>query len=178
MKIASKKTNKLPIVTIAIIVATLLIGSAAFAVYNSQNSDRDNAQNDTQNTEVNLDTPTDQQTDNGTDIKQQNVEDEATNTPASTLNVSLNVYAKNSSTTHVTVDIQTLISAGTCTLTVSNGSVSKSYTAEVQPLAQYSTCKGFDIPNDEIGAGNWGISVSVQSNEGLTGNATGSITVN
>jgi hypothetical protein len=51
--------------------------------------------------------------------------------------------------------IGTVTNNGTCTLTMSKGSESKTYTAGVQALASESTCRGFDFPAGDLSTGNW-----------------------
>ena len=75
-----------------------------------------------------------------------------------------------------TLQIRTLVNAventGTCTLTItSTGRPTVTETANIQSLANTSTCQGFDIPISELSVGTWNILVGFSSDT-LTGSAT------
>jgi hypothetical protein len=89
--------------------------------------------------------------------------------------VKVEVAAKQDAKT-VTVTTQIYsIGDGNCTLTVSNGAKSYSQTAQVLYQATYSTCAGFSVPVEKLGAGMWDIKVDAKSLDSLQ--ASGSTTL-
>ena len=67
---------------------------------------------------------------------------------------------------------------GICTLLLtSTGQTDITKTANVQALANTSTCQGFDVPTSELSNGLWHISISYSSST-LTGTATQDVTIN
>jgi len=78
------------------------------------------------------------------------------------------------------VQIRSLIEAvsdnGICTLTMTKGSTTLTRTSGTQAQPSSSTCKGFDIPTNELSIGSWNVTMSVNIN-GNTGSATGKITI-
>jgi hypothetical protein len=64
------------------------------------------------------------------------------------------------------------IGNGTCTLTIANGSTTKTYTAQVVYQPQYSICAGYSIPVSDLGAGTWHLHLAVTSNGGTASKDT------
>lgn len=65
--------------------------------------------------------------------------------------------------------IQAIVSSGTCNLTMSNDQGGKyTSTAEVQPLPSSSTCKGFNVPINQLTQGEWNIVIEFSNNELFT----------
>jgi hypothetical protein len=84
---------------------------------------------------------------------------------------------QSSGTVYIRVMIEQITSAGTCTLSMSNGS-GNTYTAtsSVQSMASSSTCEGFNIPTSKLTTGDWSIKITY-TNDSSSGSATGSVTV-
>ena len=74
---------------------------------------------------------------------------------------------KINSITRVGVLISTLDQSGTCTITVTTKAGDTVYTASagVQALPNSSTCKGFDIPNSNLPASGYTITISYVSDK-------------
>jgi hypothetical protein len=70
------------------------------------------------------------------------------------------------------------LSDGTCTLKLTRGSDGKSVTrtASIVTNPSSTTCAGFDIPTDELGSGNWAISLRVSSGQ-KAGTITGNVQI-
>ena len=85
-----------------------------------------------------------------------------TNTPAtSPTSASLTLTASQSgSNVTVLTQIQN-VAEGTCKLVVSNGIKSTTQIAKIIYQPQFSSCAGFTVPTDKVGAGTWSIAVSV-----------------
>lgn len=59
-------------------------------------------------------------------------------------------------------------SDGQCSVNITKGTQHLSQTAEVVYARDYSTCAGFSVPIESLGAGTWGISLSVSSGGSVT----------
>jgi hypothetical protein len=177
MKInSSKKQTPKKLLAISVALALLIIAASVTAYALTRQSDTQNTPEATQvQEEVNLDEPTDEQSGTGTDAKKDTVED-AANEPATSLSLTMTTYAKTNATTHIGVDMNAITNTGSCSLTVTNGSTTKTYSSGIQALPQYSTCKGFDVMNSDIGTGTWSISATVTA-ENMTGTTAKSIEV-
>lgn len=64
----------------------------------------------------------------------------------------------------IRVLINQLLTSGTCKLTLTNGD-GKTYSASADVASNPSsaTCQGFNVPLNQLGSGNWNISISVTS---------------
>ena len=62
----------------------------------------------------------------------------------------------------------TNIDDGICILNITNGSQKYSENADVIYLPEYSTCAGFSLLKDKLGAGNWQINLEVKPINGDT----------
>ncbi|MEO5499357.1 MAG: hypothetical protein ABIR46_02570 [Candidatus Saccharimonadales bacterium] len=97
------------------------------------------------------------------DTKQEFVEspDPADN-PEVTPTNSVELSAKQESNSSVTVLTKLYgVSDGTCTLTVSKAGVTHTQTAQVIYQPDFSSCAGFSISRDKLGAGSWTIQLTV-----------------
>lgn len=107
------------------------------------------------NTSINTDTPA---SSTKTPINHEQVAEEKSNET-----VTANITAANQYDN--TLQIRTLIEAvsaeGECKLTLSKGNQIISHTAGIHPLAHSSSCKGFDIPTDELSPGQWNITIDI-----------------
>lgn len=79
-------------------------------------------------------------------------------------NTTIELSAKQESNGSVTVLTKLRnISEGTCTLTVSNKSMTDVQTARIIYQPDFSSCAGFSVRKDKIGAGEWVIKLAVAS---------------
>ena len=178
MKTSPNKKQKTKVVKVLILIIIFIAvgtGAMLFTIARNHNSANSSETSEQVQKDVNLAPPTQDQKENSSDVKKTSIENANQDTPKS-LNVSINSYAKTTAITHVGVDIERIISTGKCAINIVNGNTSKEYRADIQALAQYSTCKGFDIPNSDIGSGTWSIQATITSGS-LTGSATSSIKV-
>lgn len=90
-----------------------------------------------------------------------------------TVDITITSFVDTGSTVQIRTELGALTSSGTCTLTM-EGPAGAKYSQEVgvQPLANMSTCKGFDIPQSTLGTGSWKFTVDFK-NSTLHGSATG-----
>jgi hypothetical protein len=123
--------------------------------------------------------PSTDQAKNGADIKGQVADgskDGTTTQPPSTtqqntLGVTITTVQPGQ-TVYIRAIIDSVISSGTCTLTMT-GPNSKAYsaTAPVQAMASSSTCQGFNVPMANLASGSWKITIAVTDGT-HTGSAT------
>lgn len=83
---------------------------------------------------------------------------------------------QNGSLMQIRFDLGGVTSSGTCTLSLKKGSKSVTKSAGVQALAGSTTCKGFDIPMNELSAGTWQVTLHFENDE-LVADTTGAIEV-
>lgn len=188
MKITqSNNTKKIILISL---MAALIIGtlSTAAAYYYKVGPFMPNVDDS-----INLDKPSEDELKNGSDTKQQTVDsDENKNQPGSdpapnpqpiensekkSVHAEITAANQDESLLHVRILIQAIASSGTCTLTMT-GPQDKIYTgtAAVQPLPSSSTCKGFDIPLNNLSPGAWNIKVDFNNDE-LTASTSKDVTI-
>lgn len=66
---------------------------------------------------------------------------------------------------------------GTCTLSATNGSLTKTYTAPILYQPEYSICEGFSIPVSDLGKGMWAITLSAKTSASIAINKSDTIEV-
>lgn len=189
MKIIKSKNNK----KIFIIAASLLlVGGACLAAsyYYKVGPFTPSAKSSTD-----LNKPTDQQKQSGDDIKKQSV-DQATGknnsatgsdpSPApkpvdgstkQSVEADITASSQDTSSLHIRAMIQTVTNSGMCSLAMS-GPQQRTYSASVgvQALPSSTTCKGFDIPVDQLAPGLWTATIDF-SNETTIASTSKQITV-
>jgi len=91
---------------------------------------------------------------------------EQSTTPSAVFDIQVSTHIEASNDITVQTQLKNL-SDGVCSLSVTNGTTTHTQTAVViyQPL--FSTCAGFNIPNNTLTPGTWEVTLSVTSN-GLT----------
>lgn len=137
---------------------------------------------------------TSEQLNNGTKIKEQSIQNNQTKSgtsgsdqppvpiPQSNGKSSVEVTLTAVNQTSTSLQIRSLISVldttGTCTLTLQKQGSSPSITrtAAVQALSNNVTCKGFDIPLDQLPAGDWQINLNFSSTQ-FSGSASQTVTI-
>ncbi len=166
MKKIKQKQSKKPIIAIIIILVVLIAGGGvAYALVSNQQDSKPTEttstsestlkENNTNNSE-----PSSEQIDAANQTKEESV-----NRQPDTTNVSVSImaYKKDGYTVKVDSTINAALNSGKCELTISNSDVTKTYSADIQQLANYSTCKGFDIPVSDLSSGRWIIKLNVNS---------------
>lgn len=181
------QNSKKKIAIIAIIVIVALAGAALAAAYSlklgpfaqtdnvSQKDEPASKEERQQSTDAKLKAVEEEQAQ-----KEQEAENSSPSTPENTktaVAVEIPSALANGSSIRVTTLIHTVTSLGTCTLTVEKGGqVGYTSSAGVQPTSSTSTCKGFDIPVDQLSAGTWTATVTF-TNDTLQGTATKEVIV-
>ena len=97
--------------------------------------------------------------------------DDPAQTGSSTPPSNISITLKKDGSSLVVITKLTNYSDGDCELDVTNGDVSKIYSAKVIYQPEASTCAGFSVPIDQIGKGNWNIKLKVTSG-GVTNSET------
>lgn len=69
---------------------------------------------------------------------------------------------KTSSVLQIRILIEGIVN-GTCTLEMKKDSSKIEKTVSIQPLANSSTCQGFDVPLDSLSPGSWNVVVTIKS---------------
>lgn len=177
MKIAkSKKTKKNLFVALGIIlVVGVLCTIAAYSLkVGPFSSKSDNG--------INFDKPSKDELEAGVETKQQIVELDAAkdhsgsdptpepqpieNSNKKAVQAEISAVNQDESALHVRTLIQAVTNDGTCSLTMT-GPQGKTYTstASIHPLPSSSTCKGFDIPLDDLSSGLWVIEINFNNDE-------------
>lgn len=87
--------------------------------------------------------------------------------PAESTSPSVDLSARQETNGSVTVIAKLYkVAAGNCSLTVTNGSKSVTKTAAIIYQAEFSTCAGFNLARDELGAGKW--TIGLKTDGGLS----------
>lgn len=144
----------------------------------ASNSD---ATSNTQNAErIDNNPPTSNQTTAGDNIKKESVDNNRSNSPSLGLKVVVSppLISDSDNTLRIQTTITPIISTGSCTLTLTQGSIKKIFTAEIQPLTSYATCKGFSISiaNNNLTPGLWSVRINVTSRD-LSGSTSTSVNI-
>jgi len=191
MKINNVKNNKIKWITTSIVVAVLLLCAAAYYVYGMggnilgwRSSEDTSSREETETTNViNEEPATDEEKTTGDNIKSDSIkeseeDDTNSNDPGEKVSVLITVanQAGPDSPLQVRAQIGAVTNSGVCTLTLENGDRSITKTADVQALASFSTCKGFDIPSSELVPGQWSVAINYKS-ESREGAASVVVTV-
>ncbi len=179
MKLKQTKVKK-PLI-LAIAVAVLIVASASYYVFAMNGSvfgwkfHKDTAGDSS----INLEPASTEEKQAGSDVKQQtadpgkpDVSSDPTGTDTgSTLPITFTAVNQNGAKVQVRVEIQALVSNGTCTLTLTKDGVTVTKTAATQATASVSTCQGFDVPTSELSSGTWMLTLSASA-DGKTGQAS------
>lgn len=157
--------------------AALLTTGAVFAV----NTDIFNSEKDSEN-------PSSEQIKQEADInnstkkdlvestKDQDLPGTNPETPTSPDSISISTSI-NKGTVTVTVKLKGF-SSGTCDLTLTRGSKVITKTADIIYQPDFSTCAGFTLLRDDLGAGDWSISLKATSANGIVVNNSSQLHLN
>lgn len=192
MNIKSRSTPKKTIIISSIVVLGVTLVAAGVYVYafkgtilgwspltSTQTSDT-----------VDYGPATEEEIDSGNKTKAQNVNNSSQDNPkvsdkveneprgnTGSIGISITVANQNGDLLQVRTLIETVTTTGQCTLTATrSGSAPVTKTADIQPMASTSTCKGFDVPISELSTGTWTLTV-VYKNQSITGSATKTVTI-
>lgn len=166
MKIQKDKKNKNRIlVSLVLILSLFILILGSYYVFHQVKKNVDEGpvsnQKNSDSTQVDTSPPSDEQQSAGNSIKENSIKQA---TPSSeTGSATVVAFQKDAATVKVDTTINHPLSSGSCTLVITNGDVKKTYYADTQQLANYSTCKGFEIPIREFGPGDWQIDLSFTS---------------
>ncbi|MCX6728195.1 MAG: hypothetical protein NTV39_00275 [Candidatus Saccharibacteria bacterium] len=183
-----KKFPKKIIVIVAIAIVLVLIAGALTYVYafNGSILGWNKAQNTSNNSgNINYGPATTEQQQAGAKTKSGSNSDTPptpTTVPGSNKkNVQVAITSANPNSPNGPLQIRAQISAvddtGVCTLTLtSSGKTTVTKTANTQPLASISTCKGFDVPLSELSVGTWSAQIQYSSST-LSGSTSQDIVI-
>jgi hypothetical protein len=178
----TQKTKKYRSITIAAIVSAIILASSSYYVFALNGNifgwrinQTTNSQNTTDNEDIDISTPaTEDQIDTGQIIKDNTIKDSQTK-PEPSNQIQINASAvQNTSGLHISTIIQTSTSSGSCKLQLAKDTKVITKEASVQALSSYSTCKGFDIPSQDLESGTWTMSIIFTNGE-KTGTTTSEI---
>lgn len=191
MKIKSSvKKDRKKIITISAIAvfALALIGTVALAYINMNTDDSKTPANT--NT-VDYNEASDDQVTTGQDIKKNSVSSDkgtgsGSDQPVSSgetqngktvIGVVTSAQNVNDGVLQLRFRIDSKVSNGICTLTLSKGSATVTRTVSTFPSGgQYSTCQGFDIDISDLATGTWSLKLTVESPT-IIGTASGEVTI-
>jgi hypothetical protein len=173
MKLKTNKSkNKIIIVFVG--VAIIGLGIGAFALHQASQNDEPLPSESQQTREI----PQDELEEYNKEQKQEAInEDQPSDIPPNApLSVAFTSISQMDSTVRVRAEIDTLVSNGICTLTMTKSSDTITKTAATYPTANSSTCQGFDVPTAELSPGTWNINLTV-TKDGQSGQATSQVDV-
>lgn len=151
--------------TIIIAIAVALVCFVSYVAYAQQSTtwpfqDHPKTSSSSDNSKNNNSQPSikeEEQT--GEDIKKEVIkQDQKSMTSDST--VSITSYAQQDDIIIIRTLISKVTNKGTCTLSLVRGELIIKETSGVQPLSSSSTCKGFNINNSLLSAGEWSINIT------------------
>ena len=90
--------------------------------------------------------------------------------------VTLSSANQNDGVLQIRAMIGVLTNEGTCTLTLTKSGKTVTRTADVQPLSNSTTCKGFDIPVAELSSGQWNARIDFENSTAI-GTTTSTVKV-
>lgn len=161
MKTKKYKKNRLNKTVIAVSIILVLIITATTYSYISK-SQTPALKQPTVNSPIVTIPATPKEIKDSNAIKQNSVNNETTDNSTPPLSASITSINQNDPTLQIRVLVQKISNTGSCKLTLTQGSISKVYSVDIQALASNSTCKGFDIPITDLGTtGEWAATIVV-----------------
>lgn len=183
MLITSKNNKK--ILFLGLLFLLLLLVAFTYAYYLSISKEEGQSHDSSKVDSVNYDASTEAQIKAGEEIKKNSIETSGkptkpgSDTPqfeSGDLQVSITSTNQDASILRVRSLIGTVIDNGECRLNLIRGNTVITKTSGIQPLANASTCEGFDIPVDELTPGEWQIELNISANN-KKGSVTGSVII-
>jgi len=171
--IKTKKSFRKKTLFIAVALFILVAGAGVFA-YTQNLGPFASSEAEPTDQEINYNEPTEEQVEAGEQTKEE-VVNEATkpatsnssvgSTPSKTVEIE---FTSGPNVTNGTFSVRALIqelnTSGSCTLTLSKaGQPNVAKTAKTQPLANASTCQGFDFDVSGLQEGTWNVELSYKS---------------
>lgn len=117
---------------------------------------------------INYKAPSQDQVDAGSQIKRAVVENNQNTGQNNNISVRITLVSVESDVVHIRNTIEGVHQEGMCKLILSKKGQTVKKTADIQPLPQNSTCKGFDIPVSELSSGTWQVELNVMINNETT----------
>lgn len=168
-----KKHNKLARITL-VLSATLLIVFFGLVLLEKNNVIKLFTNNDSASptqeikpvNNVSYEPATTTEQEEGDRIKQ-NLIDESNKPPEQNTKINISLSAATQDVAGGPLIVRSIVNAnaGTCKLTLTQGSTKKEYTNEVTNLGTYYSCDGFDIPASDLSAGQWKLNLSVTNGQ-------------
>lgn len=169
------KTKKIVLISANIVAALVILGVMYWFTFQKPQQDSANQhpkvsqQNDEQKAQSNKNVKdavsTEEQS--KSDYINNAIENEKTNSPATPPAPDSSYITLTATTEADTVILRTSlgsVSAGTCSLAITNGNITKDYTTDILYQPQNSSCAGFSVPVSDIGRGKWTLKLTVLSN--------------
>lgn len=122
--------------------------------------------------EINFSPATNREIEEGNRQKRNSLDRGSGDTSSSSDSERLDISIVSAKRSGEVVKIRTLVTqvaTGDCLLVVKNGSSTKTYASSLQPLATTSTCQGFDVYMNDIGYGDWELSLKINSIDNKSG---------
>jgi hypothetical protein len=178
-----QKTHRKTIAVTLVTVVTCLLG-ATYYVYGLNGTILGWPSENTISDSVDLAPATNDQVKVGQEIKKSTIEqdqasskDEPIGENQGAFTVTVSASNKSEQSYQLRVLIDTLITNGTCKLTLKKDSATITKDAKTQSLANNSTCQGFDVPLNELTSGEWSYTITVKDTNGATSSVTGVLTI-
>lgn len=120
--------------------------------------------------------PSSNQKDTGDKTKQNTVNSSDTSNIKTDRTVTITALQQNNNVLQARSYIDTVVTTGTCTLTLTNAASTVTKQASIQSTADISTCQGFDVNMSELSTGQWSVKIQYKLDTG-TYEATSSVQV-
>lgn len=189
MKLPQKKSKKALLITVTAILLVAVAATTYVYAFNGSILGWTNKKESSRSVnEINYDAPTKEQIDAGKTIEKENQSDNPNNVGSdrpvepqkgaekSTVPIVISAAGQNGAIAQIRTLISAIVTDGNCTLTLTQNGKTVTRTAAIQSLPSSATCKGFDVPVSELGAGKWQITVTFE-NATIKSSATSTITL-
>lgn len=154
--VIKQKSKKTLLVALAMILIISILLLVTYLTNRGAQNDNPTVIQDSKSKDFN--TPaTNDEIDDGKITKENSINPPPNNSSGAALTVSAN---KVESYIQIHTQIDEITASGSCTLTLSSGStIIEKGSVEIQPLPEYSTCKGWDIAISDLPTGTWTVKV-------------------
>lgn len=186
MQLQTRKSHKKPFaIALSLLIVCVAVASMWYYLhtknqqsesYTTKPATQEEKDAGSQSKQTTIDSGTKQQNSSDTSSNSDKQTDSQSTTTSPTAGVTISASAQNGSIYQLRFLIDTVVSRGTCQLTLTKGSATVTKQAALQSLAQSSTCQGFDISTSELSAGTWNVSMQL-SGSSHTGSTSGTIEV-
>lgn len=169
----SIKNKSILFITLATICIMLAVGFLYFYPKTAPRSNARSSASDAPATKANL--PTVKGGEQNTSPKESGASPQSPGAEASPY-IALTALNQNGSTLQIRTLIQSVMDDGACSLQLSNGNRTLYRTVKTQPLANSSTCAGFDVETSELYPGDWSVKISL-TYQGKTSELSSMVTI-